>query len=94
MSGRYFYILYTKYKKSLTRASFSVRAVMRIYKFILYGLIKVDEAPKLMKLSKCIKITQGPRYNFLLEGAMGKPGDELSDPEPWRGSRSALLEKI
>ena len=37
---------------------------------------------------------QGTRYNFLLEGAMGKPGDELSDPEPWRGTRSTLLEKI
>ena len=37
---------------------------------------------------------QGPRYNFLLEGAMGKPGDELSNPEPWRRSRSTPLEKI
>ena len=30
---------------------------------------------------------QGPRYNSLFEGAMGKPSYELSDPEPWRGSR-------
>ena len=37
---------------------------------------------------------QGPRYNFLLEGAMGKPSYELSDPEPWTGSRGTLLEKI
>ena len=30
---------------------------------------------------------QGPRHNFLLEGAMGKPGDALSDPEPSTVSR-------
>ena len=37
-------------------------------------------------LDDLLKVAQGPRYNFLL--------DELSDPEPWRGSRSSLLEKI
>ena len=31
---------------------------------------------------------------FLLEGAKGKPNDELSDPEPWRGSRGTPLEKF
>ena len=39
-------------------------------------------------------IEQGSRYKFLLEGAMGKPNDELSDPEPWRGSRGTPLEKF
>ena len=29
---------------------------------------------------------QGARYNFLLEGAMGKPDEERSEPKPWRGS--------
>ena len=30
----------------------------------------------------------------LLEGDLGKPSDELSDPKPWRGYRGTPLEKI
>ena len=28
------------------------------------------------------KFNQGPRYKFLHEGAMGKPGEEQSEPRP------------
>ena len=34
----------------------------------------------------CASLSQGPRYNFSLEKAMGKRGDERSEPKLRRGS--------
>ena len=37
---------------------------------------------------------QGPRYNFLLEGAKGIPDDDRSELKPWRRSGGTPLEKF